>query len=235
MIIEDPVLILAAHPDDEVLGCGGTIAKLTDNGYQVTVVIFGKGITARYDQPEQADENLLREHQSRAQKACDMLGVSNLTLLDYPDNRFDTVPLLDLIKSIEEIIEKEQPSTIFTHHGGDLNIDHVLLNRATLTAARPHVFSFIKDIFTFEIPSSSDWTFNQFSPSFQPFLYTDIEKYMERKIEAMEVYESERRDPPHPRSPEKLRALASMRGAQSGMMFAEAFASFRSKLLTAVR
>jgi len=222
------VLVVAAHPDDEVLGCGGTIARLAQEGHNITIAIFGEGITSRYNQREAADQELLQAHRQRAQTVADLLGARELCLYDLPDNRFDSLPLLDVIKPVEELIDRIQPDTIYTHHGGDLNIDHVILHRATLTATRPVTGQTVKQIYTFEVPSSTEWAFQQFAPNFVPNTFVDIKDTMETKIAGMQVYESETRPFPHPRSPEALRAIARRWASVVGLDYAEAFQLVRS-------
>ena len=157
-----------------------------------------------------------------------LLGATDLFMYDLPDNRFDTVPLLEIVKIIEDLIKRVNPHSIYTHHIGDLNIDHSLVCRATLTAARPLAASAVRDIYSFEIPSSTDWTFHQLSPVFRPNVFVDISKTLETKVQAMELYKNESRHFPHPRSPESLRAIARRWGSTSGLHAAEAFELIRS-------
>ncbi len=220
-------LIIAAHPDDEVLGCGGTIARLTNEMNNVYVAILGEGVTSRYNQREQADVNVLETLQNNSKRVSELLGVKELFLFDLTDNRFDTIPLLDIVKIIEALIDKVKPSTIFTHHSGDLNIDHSIIHRATLTAARPIAGQCVKKVYAYEVPSSTEWAFGQFTTGFQATVFVDISATLEKKIEAMEIYESEARSFPHPRSPESLRALAMRWGATAGLKAAEAFELIR--------
>ncbi|RLC82166.1 MAG: PIG-L family deacetylase [Chloroflexi bacterium] len=216
------VLIVAAHPDDEVLGCGGTIPRLAQEGHDIYIAILGEGITSRYDQRDQADQTRIESLHERSQQVAELLGAKNLFTYELPDNRFDTVPLLDVIKIVEELIERLQPEAIYTHHSGDLNIDHVIVHRAVLTATRPQAGQPVKAIYAFEVPSSTEWAFDQFSP-FQPNVFVNISTTLETKIEAMALYESEARSFPHPRSPEALRAIAHRWGSVVGLEAAEAF------------
>lgn len=216
-------LIIAAHPDDEVLGCGGTIARLTKEMTNVYVAILGEGLTSRYSRRDLADAGKLETLQNSSKRVSEMLGVKELFLHNLPDNRFDTIPLLDIVKIIEAVISKTSPSTIFTHHGGDLNIDHSIIHRATLTATRPFAGQGVKQVYTYEVPSSTEWSFGQFAAKFQAKVFVDISGTLEKKIEAMEIYESEARGFPHPRSAEALRALAKSRGSAAGLGAAEAF------------
>ncbi|MCA9253594.1 MAG: PIG-L family deacetylase [Phycisphaerae bacterium] len=221
------VLVIAAHPDDEVLGCGGTIARLSAEGNQVHVVIMGEGITARHDDRSDANPNALNSLHAHASRAGQILGAISVEVLDLPDNRFDTVPMLDINKRVERLVEKHRPDVIYTHHAGDLNLDHVITHRAVLTATRPMSKSAVKTIYTFEVASSSEWSFGATGPAFSPNVFIDIEKFTDAKCEAMSAYESEARDFPHPRSTQALRAQATRWGAACGCAAAEAFQLIR--------
>lgn len=201
------VLVVAAHPDDEVLGAGGTIRKLRDRGREVHVVILGEGVTSRYAQRSQADRAELDELQARARAANATLGVDSLTLCGLPDNRFDSMDLLDVVKVVEEQIAKHRPSTVLTHHFGDLNIDHQITHRAVLTATRPIAGHPVRNLLAFEVPSSTEWAFGTPAP-FSPNVFLDIESSLEAKVAALACYDSEVRAFPHPRSPEALRVIA---------------------------
>ena len=217
------VLVIAAHPDDEVLGCGGTIARLAQEGQDVYIAILGEGLTSRYQQREQADQALVEALRARSRQVAEMLGARDVFLYNLPDNRFDTVPLLDVIKIIEELAERLQPQVIYTHHGGDLNVDHVIVHRAVLTATRPVAGCPVKEMYAFEVPSSTEWAFGQFQPAFRPNVFVDISATLETKVRAMALYESEARPFPHPRSPQALRAIAQRWGSAVGVEAAEAF------------
>ena len=217
------ILIIAAHPDDEVLGCGGTIARLTGERHDVYVAILGEGITSRYDKREQANQEIIKDIQDRSRQVTQLLGVKELHLHDLPDNRFDTVPLLDIVKTVEKLIDRFQPEILYTHHCGDLNIDHVITHRAVMTATRPVANCPVKEIYAFEAPSSTEWAFGQFQPYFQPNVFVDISATLETKIQAMEIYESEARDFPHPRSQEALQSIAKRWGSVVGIDAVEAF------------
>lgn len=222
------VLVLAAHPDDEVLGCGGTMARLAREGHEVHVAILGEGVTSRYQQRDQADRALLEELHARSHDVARLLGARSLSLHQLPDNRFDTVPLLDVVKVIEGLVERLRPEAVYTQHGGDLNIDHVITYRATLTATRPMAGAPVKAVYAYEVASSTEWAFQQFSPAFRPNVFVDVGDTLELKVEAMQRYESEARPFPHPRSPEALRALAQRWGSAVGLRAAEAFELVRS-------
>lgn len=223
------MLVVAAHPDDEVLGCGATIAKYAAEGYDIFIAILGEGITSRYPGREDVDRNLIGALKKTAQKVSDFLGAKKLYAFDFPDNRFDTVPLINIIKTIEDVLKEIKPEIVFTHHPSDLNIDHTITLRAVLTATRPLNLCPVRDIYTFEIPSSTEWSFGQFGP-FKPDTFNDVENTLKMKISAMGLYESEVRTFPHPRSPEALRATAQRWGSVVGMQYAEAFATIRRQL-----
>ena len=223
----DRILVVAAHPDDEVLGCGGTMARLAQAGNEVYVAILGEGITSRYDRREQADRTEVERLQARSRAVAGVLGIKDVFTFELPDNRFDTVPLLDVVKLIEEVVGKIRPDVVYTQHGGDLNVDHVITHRATLTATRPTSDCPVKAVYGYEVASSSEWAFQQFAPVFHPNVFVDIASTLEAKIRAMQAYESEARPFPHPRSPEALRAAALRWGSVVGVKAAEAFQCVR--------
>ncbi len=217
------VLVIAAHPDDEVLGCGGTMARLAKEGHEVHIAILGEGITSRHDQRAEADAKVVSSLHQRVHEAGAKVGAKDVVLFKLPDNRLDTVPLLDLVKLVEEVIQRVQPEVIYTHHAGDLNVDHGLVNRAVLTATRPLSGQSVREIYAFEVPSSTEWAFHQLQPVFRPNVFVDISRTLEAKIAGLVCYDSETREFPHPRSPEALRAIAARWGSVSGCHAAEAF------------
>jgi LmbE family N-acetylglucosaminyl deacetylase len=221
------ILVVAAHPDDEVLGCGGTIARLAKQGHSVSINILGQGLTSRFKRPDQADSDELKALHDCSRRAGKLLGAKDVSLFDLPDNRFDTVPLLDVVKNIEDQVQRLQPEVVYTHHSGDLNIDHLISHRAVLTATRPTVGQPVKEIYGFEVPSSTEWAFSQFQPAFSPNFFVDITDTLDTKIEAMKLYKTETREFPHPRSAQALTALAQYRGSSVGMKAAEAFVLLR--------
>jgi len=222
------VLVIVAHPDDEVLGCGGTVARLVAEGHEVHFAILGEGMTSRHAQRSDADLKQLEILHQRAHSAAAKVGVKHVVLNKMPDNRLDTVPLLEVVKLVEELVDRIQPTVIYTHHPGDLNVDHGVVHRAVLTATRPMAGQVVREIYAFEVPSSTEWAFQRIEPSFRPNVFVDITKTIEAKIAAMECYETEARKFPHPRSPEALRALASRWGSVVGCAAAEAFELVRA-------
>jgi LmbE family N-acetylglucosaminyl deacetylase len=221
-------LVIAAHPDDEVLGAGGTIAKLAAEGREVHIAILAEGITSRYAERDAADTALLDDLHADARRVADHLGAAGLTLHGLPDNRLDTVPLLDVVKVVEELVETLRPSDLFIQHAGDLNVDHGVVYRAALTATRPLEGQPVRRVLAYEVASSTEWAFQQLEPAFRPNVFVPIAETLETKIEAMELYRSEARPFPHPRSPEALRAIARRWGSVVGVPAAEAFQLVRS-------
>jgi N-acetylglucosamine malate deacetylase 1 len=218
------VLTIAAHPDDEVLGCGGTLAKHVMNGDDVHTFIVAEGATSR--DVERNTENQHEEIESlrnHARKAAKTLGTITPTFGGLPDNRLDSVDLLDLVKLLEDVIGRLAPSIIYTHHGGDLNIDHRLVYQAVLTACRPLPEKKSCRILTFETASSTEWAGPSIESFFQPNWFVSIEVTLARKLSALEAYAPEMREPPHPRSIESVELLAKLRGTQIGVFAAEAF------------
>jgi len=226
------VLVVAAHPDDEILGCGATAARLVAEGHEVHFAILGEGMTSRNTQRADADLGQLEDLRRYAHAAAAKVGVKSLGLHGLPDNRLDTVPLLDIVKIVEELVNRHSPAVIYTHHGGDLNVDHGVVHRAVLTATRPTAGCPVREIYAFEVPSSTEWAFQRIEPAFRPNVFVDITRTLETKIAAMECYESETRKFPHPRSPEALRAAAMRWGSVAGCAAAEAFELVRSVRLT---
>ena len=224
----DSVLVVAAHPDDEVLGCGGTIARHADAGDQVQVLIVAEGATSRSqhrDRLQVGDE--LSALAQAAQTAGSILGAAGVELLDLPDNRLDSLERLDLIKRLEEHIDRHQPQVVYVHHAGDVNVDHRRLHEAVVTACRPTPGHPVRRLLSFEVASSSEWQPPGSAPTFQPNWFVDISGQWHRKREALVAYASEMRPWPHARSLEALEHLARWRGAQVGVEAAEAFCLLR--------
>jgi LmbE family N-acetylglucosaminyl deacetylase len=218
------ILVVAAHPDDEILGCGGTIVRHVRNGARCHILILGEGITSRDNQRE-AEFRIheIKKLKKQAKKAAGIIGATSLETLSFPDNRMDSVDLLDVIKQVEKAVHKIRPDIIFTHHFGDLNIDHQITAKAVETAVRPLGKGKVKEVYAFEIPSSTDWSFSDPSNQFHPNCYFDIGDTLEIKLKAFKMYSGEKRTFPHPRSSENLIHHAKVRGSQSGLHVAEAF------------
>ena len=224
-------MIVVAHPDDELLGLGATMNRLIkEENINTHVVILGEGITSRSDSrdPEKWEKELL-VHRKNIKQAQESIGYHNVSIHDFPDNRFDTVALLDIVKFIETEKKSFQPDVIFTHHGGDVNIDHQRTFEAVITSCRPMENEKVLNIITFETPSGTEWRASSDPKHFIPNLFFSVNKEnLESKIKGMESYEFEKRNYPHPRSPEALKIQAQRWGISIGKEYAEAFQVIRS-------
>lgn len=216
------VLVIAAHPDDEILGVGGTILKHARTGDECFAIILGEGMTSRYDKRELADLNKVVRLHEDTYKAAEFVGYKKVYIEDLPDNRFDSVSLLDIVKIIEKYICKIKPDIIYTHFGGDLNIDHKLTFEAVLTATRPIGDKYVKEIYAFETVSSTEWNFSN-TVNFRPNYFVDVTETLAAKLKAMECYNSELREFPHPRSNKNLEASALKWGSIVSRKYVEAF------------
>ncbi|MBN1793551.1 MAG: PIG-L family deacetylase [Candidatus Omnitrophica bacterium] len=219
------ILIVAAHPDDEILGCGGTVARLIKEGHAAYTLLLGEGVTSRDEErdPKKRGKEI-NSLRNQAQQANAALGVKEVFIHSFPDNRFDTVPLLDIVKVIEKTKEKVKPALVFTHYANDLNIDHRITCAAVLTATRPVLDETVKEIYSFEVPSSTEWNYPL---SFSPNVYFDISQTIDVKLQAIKQYVSEIKEPPHPRSQEGVELNARMWGMKVGLGYAEAFTCVR--------
>ncbi len=219
------ILVIAAHPDDEVLGCGGTMARLAREGNEIYTLMMGEGITARDEKRDrrlrQKELNFLKKQVISANK---ILGVKEIFIHNFPDNRFDSVDLLDIIKRIEEVKRKIKPDIVFTQHEKDLNIDHQILYKAVLAATRPIAGETVKEVYSFEALSSTEWNYPL---NFLPDVYFDISDTLDIKIKAMEIYKSELKNFFHPRSLEGIKLNARYWGMRVGHKYVEAFKTVR--------
>lgn len=220
------ILIVAAHPDDEILGCGGTVARLITAGYTAYTLILGEGITSRYnDQTSSPKEKKeLLSLKNNIEKANKIIGIKDTFVFDFPDNSFDKVPLLEIVKVIEKIKNEIKPEIIFTHFKDDLNVDHKITYNAVITSTRPLPEETVKEIYSFEVLSSTEWNF---PTTFSPDIFYDISETIDLKIKAMESYKSEIRKFPHPRSSKGIRLNAQCWGMKVGLNYAEAFKCVR--------
>jgi LmbE family N-acetylglucosaminyl deacetylase len=225
------IMLVVAHPDDELLGLGASMHRLI-NEYNVTthVVILGEGITSRSDTRDTEKwKEQLATHRNNITTAQKSIGYHSVSIYDFADNRFDTVALLDIIKVIEKEKQQFQPDIIFTHHGGDVNIDHQRTFEAVITACRPMSSEGVKTIITFETPSGTEWRASTDPRHFVPNYFIGVsENNVNAKIKGMESYEFEKRPYPHPRSPEALKIQAQRWGVAVGVPFAEAFCLVRN-------
>ena len=225
------ILLVVAHPDDELLGVGGTMHRLINEfGVIVKVVILGEGITSRGVERDTVQwKSELETHKKNIETAQKSIGYHELATYDLPDNRFDGVELLDVVKIVESEKESFQPEVIFTHHGGDLNVDHRITYQAVITATRPMQDEKVVTIVAFETPSGTEWRASDDPYTFVPNFFVALsEADLSAKIKGMESYEFEKRAYPHPRSPEALKILAQYRGVTVGKTYAEAFRIIRT-------
>lgn len=217
--------VFAAHPDDEVLGAGGTISRLCRSGEEVHLHILGEGGTSRTTSLGDDD---LESLETDARRAAAILGVSSLNFHSLPDNRFDSVDLLDVIQIVESVLSGMKCERVLTHSIGDLNIDHRITAQAVLTATRPTSYSSPAEVLSFEVLSSSEWSFGAFG-GFEPHCFIEIsETDLQSKVSALREYQTELRDAPHPRSVDGVVALARHRGSAIGVTYAEAFVVVRA-------
>ena len=219
-MINKTVLVIAAHSDDEALGCSGVISKHVSKGDSVHLLFMTDGVTSR-SESEDSDNRL-----TSALNASKILRVASFANFNFPDNKMDSIPLLGIVKEVENKISKLQPEIIYTHHIGDLNVDHQITHKAVVTACRPEPDFCVKEIYAFEVLSSTEWN----SPSvkyFSPNVYIDIIDYIDIKRQVLEVYSKEMHQPPHSRSIDNALRLNALRGNSVGMDYAEAFELIR--------
>lgn len=217
------ILVVAAHPDDEILGCGGTIARFAAEGKQVTVAILGQGAASRYGPGATGVGIEVDRLMEMSREAGRVVGATEVRHFGLPDNRFDSADLLEIVRILEQVGRDVDPELVYTQHGGDLNIDHALTFRAAMTAFRPMPGTAVQALYAYEVASSTEWAFNRYAPVFAPDTFVDIGAYLERKLMAMAVYADELRGFPHPRSVEGITSQARERGSRIGVEAAEAF------------
>ena len=222
--MRNKILIVAAHPDDEVLGCFGTVSRLIKQGYEAYTLILSRGKSSRGS----VSQNEIDEITIEMQQANDYIGVKKIYQLDFPDNAFDTVSLLSIVKEIEKIKNEIKPEIVFTHNVNDINIDHRITSQAVLTAIRPMSDECVRTIYAMEIPSSTEWNNYSQQTIFCPNVFIDISDTIDMKLKAMEYYKSELRDYPHPRSLKYIKDLAAVSGAKNGLKYCENFILIRS-------
>ncbi len=217
------VLVVVAHSDDETIGIGGTIRSHVLKGDKVIVMSMTNGVGSRLDN----DNNDIKERKLASEKASDILGFSWVARYNFPDNAMDTSSTLEIVKCIESVKNKFNPSIVYLHSAGDLNIDHRVLSKAVLTAFRPIPNDACRELRMFEVPSSTDFGNDNITGRFIPNLYIDISNTWLYKLAALKSYEKEMRDYPHSRSFEAIENLAKIRGNQVGLKMAEAFQIIR--------
>jgi len=221
------ILVVAAHPDDEMLGCGASIAKWTAQGHQVSIAILGEGATSRYSTRQAGlaatGPEEVSDLQRCARAAAKVVGVTDVSFHGLPDNRFDSLPLLDVVKEVERRVAELSPERVVTHHGSDLNVDHRAAYHAVLTATRPKPGHPVKEVLAFEVASSTEWGFQTIEPVFRGNHFEDVTTTLAKKLAALAQYPSEMCAFPHPRSAEAVSAIARRWGSVVGCEAAEAF------------
>lgn len=216
------VLVVAAHPDDELLGVGGTAAALADQGRPVTLAVLCEGVSQRYE----AERHAVVTEQAR--RAAGILGVDDIVIGDLPDQGLDQLSLTEVVSAVEALIDDVAPTTVLTHFGGDVNRDHQLVAEAVLVATRPYAAPDVTEVLMFETPSATEWGSPTRHPVFTPTAFHDISTTIDRKVEAFAQYEAEVRPYPHPRSAQALRERAAYWGSVVNRAAAEPFVVVRS-------
>ena len=209
------VVVIAAHPDDELLGAGGTLARHVRDGDEVHAIIVADGAGSRYP------DELVSTLEKQARRAAEVIGFTSLQFLSLPDQRLDTVPLIELTQRLEGVLDEIEPGTVYTHFPEDVNADHRLVSRCAWTACRPYARPQLQKFAVFETPSSTEWAWPMPGTEFRPNQFVDVTDTLETKIAAMECYETELRDYPHPRSSRALRERAAYWGSHVGRLAAE--------------
>jgi len=217
------IAVIAAHPDDEILGCGGAIAKWARKGASINILLMTDGESSRDDQDDLIMSFKKQERLSAAERCAQYLGCNSVTRLNFPDNRMSDSILLDVVKAIERFIDKYQPDEVLTHHSSDVNVDHRVTHDAVLSACRPQPGHCVKRILFFEVPSSTEWNTSASRVSFTPNYFCDVSETLEEKLGALKIYEDEMRPYPHSRSATAIECLARWRGASVGVEAAEGF------------
>jgi LmbE family N-acetylglucosaminyl deacetylase len=218
------VLAVAAHPDDEILGCGGTLARHVDAGDEVTVVLLAEGVTSRdSNRDSEAKANQISSLREVARAANLKVGVTDLHFVGLADNRMDSYNLIDVVKKIEAFKDQINPNIVYTHFPHDLNVDHQITSKAVLTAFRPQPKEFLNLLAFFEVASSTEWAWQSPSNSFSPTMCVNIESTIDKKIMALREYLPEMRAWPHSRSIESIAHLTGWRGCSNGFKSGESF------------
>jgi LmbE family N-acetylglucosaminyl deacetylase len=216
------ILVIVAHPDDEAIGCGGTLAKHKADNDTIHIIYMTDGVSAR-ENSEDIDAN---ERNKMAHAAGKYLSAKQY-FFNFPDNSMDKVPLIDIVQAIESVLSQLSPDIIYTHHYGDLNIDHQIVHQAVMTANRPQPNRHIASIYTFEVNSSTEWGIQSSTNYFLPSCFIDITKHVVDKNNLLDIYAKEMRPYPHSRSKEAITALTAVRGSSVGVNYAEAFMLIR--------
>jgi LmbE family N-acetylglucosaminyl deacetylase len=220
------VLVIAAHPDDEVLGAGGTIAKLSAAGVDCHLLIVTDGSSSQYRDSDHLHE-IIEAKKLETKSCADLLGFKSIHYGELPDMKLDKTPHISINQVIEKVIDELQPDTVFTHFWGDVNRDHQEVYKSTLVAVRPVMGQVVRELYCYRVPSSTEWTPNKTDTIFMPNYFVDIEKYAEHKYKAFACYATELREYPHPRSVQYLRETDKATGLRVGLLAAEEFVLMR--------
>lgn len=220
------VLVIVAHPDDEVLGMGGTIAKLANNGVNVDLLIVTDGSSSQYKNTVHLAK-IIEEKKKETRNCADVLGIRDIYYGELPDMQLDVTPHIRINQVIEDVIEKVQPDTVFTHFWGDVNCDHQEVYKSTLVAVRPVMGQCVRELYCYRVPSSTEWTPNKGDTMFTPNVFVDISEYAEQKYKAFACYSTELREYPHPRSVQYQRETDKVAGLRVGLQETEKFVLLR--------
>lgn len=223
------ILVIAAHPDDEIYGMGGTIAKLSFQGHEVHVLIVTDGCTAQYAGRPDLPKIIGRKH-TEALEANQLLGVKQVHFGAFPDMRLDTVPHVEVNRLIEETVDTVAPEAVYTHFYGDVNLDHQMVYRSTLVAVRPVPGQSVRELYCYRVPSSTEWSPQLGHTAFLPNVMVEIGDFEDVKEQALLAYQTETRVYPHPRSPRYVWETDRTRGLEWGLGPAEAFLQLRKIL-----
>lgn len=220
------VLVIAAHPDDEVLGVGGTVAKLSAQEVDCHLLIVTDGSSAQYRDSDHLHE-IIEAKKSETNRCANLLGFKTIHYGELPDMKLDKTPHIIINQVIEKVIDEVKPDTVYTHFWGDVNRDHQEVYKSTLVAVRPVMGQMVKEVYCYKVPSSTEWTPNKADTMFMPNYFVDIEKFAEQKYKAFACYATELRDYPHPRSVQYLRETDKAAGLRVGLLAAEEFVLLR--------
>lgn len=224
---KDKVLVIAAHPDDEVLGVGGTIAKYVSQGAEVRLLIVTDGCISQYRDDARLKE-IIDAKKRETRMAADVLGISEIIYGELPDMKLDMVEHITVNQVIESVIDEFQPNIVFTQFYGDVNVDHQCVNRSAIVACRPVPGQYVKEVYSYYVSSSTEWNIQNASTVFLPNTYVDINgEFAEKKYQAMECYKTELREYPHPRSIKALKIIDNANGLRVGLESAECFMAHR--------
>jgi N-acetylglucosamine malate deacetylase 1 len=219
------VAVVVAHADDEILGCGGTLKRHTLSGDEIWTIILADGESSRLADTAAKETvgHLIEKRKQATVNASSLLGIQHIKTHDFPDNQMDKCPLLDIVKVVERHFESIAPNIVYTHHFGDVNVDHRIVHEAVVTACRPMPSRAVEQLLFFETQSSTEWQPSHSGKAFLPNWFVDISETLSDKLAALKCYDDEMRSWPHARSYKAVEHLARWRGASVGCEAAEAF------------